>query len=1338
MSGKRGNYSNIIIYDEKRRYYYLAAQKNKPLLDDEVRALGITALDQTRRAVQHIYGDVASPNSEYSVVSPTSEAFKITESSTDKVKNFTVVGGGSLDHPAVLYAKGFYIFITGDMEYKEQRYTTENVDLNTISDKYKTLTPIPALTTPTTDRIDIVYLSLKFEEVTAAPGVDPDVYFDSGLKNPIVGTETANRLRAVFDVLVKEGWSSPVGKDIFNSPDFLGGISPDDSNPLDNVYKIPVAAIYRKAFQDVINEDEIVDLLTLYNKRVFSLEEISYRMLHGGYTEQDVLEKGLTGFNAQFPFAVVDEGAFATGLNEGLGSEAFNSNSVTPRIVDSTGNFFINGLMVGHDTGLVSYETGAVDLQDGEIIAQKQSVRNLYVGHGITGIPEAREYKDTVNIVARGETGVSAFEVTNYDGETGSQTAHIHAINQGQQQNFFYMDYKGRVGLNKFNPGWESPDAYWNANRYNDGLFGETGVNIILDVDGSARVKDHLYVGKDAYVERDLFGRTWKIPERLSTQEPALFGFTGIPQEAGFTGAVSTVIFKTGVAAVGETGLTGGHGYTGASFGQFESYDAEGNRLFTIGDLGDDYDRVVMTLYGTGTRFAYKSDFSFLKLPSGYDEVLAGDTISYDILLVGGIHVTGTVVLTVGGMPGVEEIRDDIINNPGFPNTYQRSFPYTYYNTNGTTETRIGEDFGSFIVEDPFGFSLGYDEHGRIVIKDIPEDPVNVELDTIVSFTVSRVANPSVSVTFTSFHFEGSGGYGGVLRDIKFAKLDLGEGAEAWLFNGDVYFNGNGKSNRVVFSPNVTFRDDVFVYGTFFADQVVYNAATTHNLNIRNNLTVGNAAEITNYLAVGKDSLSNLLNINDMQFFVKGNGMMYSLTLSTLDTTNDTFGDLYFRTPTYPGAYVRIGGSVTDPTNPFGIHIVDNRPGVDLDSESSFKDLALDYSDGNGNIGNINLIINGDITLNRGLVSKYLACGDVTEINTDYAFYCNGRAQINDVLEVKALRFIGAEAPEGSTDIQTPANVVVIDNNTEETHNNENILRTKKYTVTERIYLNNKRGSDTRLGYSGTALEQDYYDNIRSSATTVDPRGTFAYDSLSYSEEDFDVLSTDPGNTTGNEIVVQEVTNDAYKRYSFRRAIVATLGTLNIEWTGYAYDPTDTISGSVIQRYFFVSPYFRNRNGGTIIDWLPGSERFGDDNLIVKVNGSIIDDNTSSPEIFTLEKTLQLYVPREQWYQADAAPIAGKEDYRSFMLFYPYENVINNRNFLIFDKQLSGEFDSEWQIAVYPRLIKQQRLPFDQSAGSNQERMYQGEWDLDLVIFPPQIGRCANMVGDLYISYMQS
>ncbi|MBD3262254.1 MAG: hypothetical protein GF334_11430, partial [Candidatus Altiarchaeales archaeon] len=661
MAGQKGNYSNIIIYDERRRYYFLHPQRNRPLLDDEIRDMGIGLLDQARRSVQRIYGDVAAPLNQYasSAVS-TESAFKVVQA-TAPANNFTVTGGtaggDSLDHPSVLYAKGFYIFFTGDVDYKSQRYSSSSTDLDTVSDKYKTLTAIPSLTTPTTDRIDIVYMHLHFEEVTSVSGSDLDVYLDTGLDNPIIGRDTANRLRAVFDIRVYEGWDTttyPISEDIFNNAEFLGGISPNDSNPIENEYKIPIAVIYRHANQDNINTADIVDLLTLYNKRVPSLEEVGYRLRHGGYTQADVNELGYTGFQAQFPSAVVDEGAFATGLNQGIDTEALNTDVVTPRVLDNDGKFFMDALMVGHETGLVPFETGPEALHTGEVVARDQSLRSLYVGYekgytGTIGATGAREYRDNVSIYAKGESGTAGLSMTMMEGDTGSLMEYKEARTGHTIDNYQTTDYRGRLGINTMQPGWDGPDSKW----------GTSGINIVVDVNDSARVKKDLFVGDDAHFDGGVEGNTFSIPAQITDLNPAIFGNDEV---SGATGAISAVLVKRGIGVLGVTGVSQA-GYTGVA--GYECYDYNGQRLFTIGDLGPEFDRTVMSLYGVGYRESFTTDYSLLDLPAGLGAIQSGDVVAYDIERENGAHVTGSLTTTTNGLDAVEEVRDDIIYNSG-------------------------------------------------------------------------------------------------------------------------------------------------------------------------------------------------------------------------------------------------------------------------------------------------------------------------------------------------------------------------------------------------------------------------------------------------------------------------------------------------------------------------------------------------------------------------------------------------------------------------------------------------------------------------------------------------
>lgn len=1357
MSGKHGFYSDLIVYDERNRYYYLWAQKNKPLLDDEVRNMGIGLLDQVRRGIQNVYGEVASPNSyfknQYDLLSlNTIDSFKVRQAS-DTTKNFIVTGGVNVDRPAVLYAKGFYIFLTKDIEYKYQTYPSDNIDLNTQDkDDQKTLTPIPTITQPTSDRIDIVYVSLSFAEVTAATGTDLEVYRDSNLKNPIVGTETANRLRAVIDIKVLEDWTGPITSNIFNQEQggvkFVGAVSPD-GQPTDETFNIPIAAIYRTAYSDTIEDSQIVDLLALYNKRVCSLEELSYRISHGGYSADSISDQGLSGFTPKFPNGIIDESAFATGLNQGLGTEAFNSNSVTPRVLSNSGKFMMDGLIAGNDTGMIdsiNLATGPEGLNSGEIIARQISAQEIMIGFGETGITGMREYSDSLSVIHRGETGKNLVSITNFEGETGSQTFLAKAIQDGEVKNYVAIDYEGRMGVNTLSPGHQQPDPYWNTDRYNDGFMGATGVNTALEVNGTERVGDHLFVGKDAYIERNMFGRTWKLPGEVSRETPVLVGFTGIPQSSGVVDSAAIVMVKRGIAVCGETGVEA-YGYTGGQVA-IEAYDANGMRLFTIGDIGNTFDRDVKTLYGSSVNKAFMSANSFLILPSPYGSVIAGDSIHYEIRLEDSSVVTGDLVLTQDGWGGIEEIKANILSNVGFPADpaqgytgmpYTRLYTYDYYETDGSVSSATGMSYGCQIIEDPFGYTgLNGDQHGRIVVKDLVVGEDYIKLEDVQAFTVTRGSYDPIEVDFTGYHYYGSGGYGGDFLNIKFAKLDLGESSDGWLFNGDVYFNGNGLLNRVTFSPNVIFRDDVFVYGTIYANEQIFNFANIQNLYVRNNIRCDRKGFFKEGASFGEgaDVILETLRVSDDQLnlYIKGKGMANEVVLRGTDVESYLMGTLRFSNLKDSKVSATIGGTQGSESNPFGLHIIDNR---NVATTDKLKTFTIDFSDGRGNYSDVSVVVNGDISVGRYFKTEYLGVGPIDEINTDYRMQVNGRVLINDVLEVKALRFVGAEAPEGSSDIVNPSNISVIgriadSENGEEYQNNQIILREKKFTTTKRIYLDNSSG----LGQPGVIDPQSYYTNAiqayyNSPSDSIPAR--WAFDNVSYTEAQFNEIEVSL-DTSPDEIIVEDITISKYKKLRCERIRVATLGTLVIEWSGYVYDPSSMVpTSNAIQQYYFTSPYFRNRDGGINIDWYPENDRFGDDNFIVKVHADIIDSNATLPSIYTIDKSVGLYIPKSKWWQYATDP--DSNGYKSFSIFTPYENVIDDFNSVSFGKQNpNGADNAYWKMVLYPRLVKQRRV----SVGTNLEKIYTGEWSLDLCIVSEGVGKIANMVGKAYIGYYQS
>jgi hypothetical protein len=902
----------------------------------------------------------------------------------------------------------------------------------------------------------------------------------------------------------------------------------------------------------------------------------------------------------------------------------------------------------------------------------------------------------------------------------------------------------------------------------------------VQDVNGSIRLRDHVFADKDVYVNRDIFGQTWKIPAALSDKMPAMFGFTGIPS-GGYTGiqdSISALIFKRGIAVVGDTGVSA-YGYTGMGVaGQYECFDAQGQRMFTIGDLGNDFDRVIKSLYGVASRRSLTSSCSLLDINNGtfspdgtvivpatvsLGELQAGDVVDYDIVLENGDHVTGVVNIVSSGIAGVIQVKNHILANPGFLQVGNplRTDPYSrigfdYYDVSeGVTYfyPGAGNAFGVQVIEDPFGAAAHAGDptiplqDGKIILKDMPEDPVKVELDQVAHFTVNRALNPSVDISFVPGAYYGAVEYGGTLSNIKFAKLDLGEGADGWLFNGDVYFNGNGFMNRVTFSPNVIFRNDVFVYGTLFADQQFFNFANVLNLLVRNNMTVLKRAEIILGLGLGDGSLAALTDFQadeirypDLLLYANGKIMSKSIEILDYGTVNTTLGSLYQTSTGDAGkVYAQIGGTIDGTSTPYGIHLVDDRA---IDSDKKFKEVVVDAQDSFGNFNDVLLRVKGALVTDNYFISNFLGVGDIQTIDTDYKFQVSGNAIISDTLTVKELKFSGTSAPEGSPDIVTPVNISVISSNVspaadptgnhEAFDNNATILRDKKFTSYKRIDLNNDNWLGSRLsGESGT----NYYNYFIVADDAVKAR--WARDNVSYTETQFEgVVSASP---TDDSIVVNNVPA-AYRRYSCERIKLCSLGTITAVWNGFISDPGAGTRGLEITKYEFSSPYFRSSSGTSTINWLPGTSRSGDDNFIAHVEGSFVDAGTGIPNIYTIEKTLGIYVPLSTWWYAKFDEDALHTGFKSVVLYQPYENIVSGidpgpTNNLIFPVtvQSTGAVDSNWRVALYPRLVSQSRSP----GAVNYEQLYTGTWDLDLVLLPEKVGTSANLIGRAYISFVQ-
>jgi len=1352
-------YSNIIVYDERKRYYYLWQRMNKPLLDDEVRNMQLSLVDQMRRSVQGLAGDVAVPIAPYArsqdPVNPDSTIlryFRVTQKGPSGTANdFTVIGGSGIDDPAVMFVKGFYVFLTGDIDYTDQN------DSGTLVDPAFTETPIPDLSTPTSDRVDVVYVDFSFGEVSPTLGANASEYTDTNLRNPIVGTETGNRLRAIFDIRVWEDYpnkeadgsartsslSAPYFRqNIFTNSDFLGSIDLTDpeANP---IYKqhflVPIAVLNRQAGIASITQDQIIDLLDLYDKRVLSTDEVSYRIHHGGYGETAVYELSLAPeFVPRFPNAVIDESAFATGLNQGFNTEAFNTDSVTPRVVQNEGRFNMGALLIGGETGPVTYPisalTGAEQLHRGELLANELSTKSLAVGfdRGVTG---AREYVDRVSVEMQGVTATAVgIRVQNSTGETGTLNALLRGQSLGDTGNYVSVDYLGRMGINTTEPGWSGPNMIWNDTDSS---------NIVFDVDDSGKVRANLFIDGKLFVLGYVYGPSWQVPPYVSPETPAIFGFTGLVNNyngaiptyhKGITGRAAFYI-RPGMAVVGDTGIPG---YTG-TFGFYECFDGNGDRVFTIGSLGDDFDRVVKTLYGTGQRVLFYTSYSFKYLPDGYDEISTGDIVSIQGFDFEGTPIMDSMTVTATvGITGAYEVSQWIQGL--FANT-KVIVQLDPYDEDRPITTRYGND-------------------GKLIISDLEDN----SLLEITSFTVDRALLDPIEIPLVKSKWYGSGLYGGDLLNLKFAKLDLGEAADAWLFNGDVFFNGNGYLNRVTFSPNVIFRDDVFVYGNFIADTTTFNGAKINALTVNISLKVDGRAAIHDHLVVGYplDQAFNafcgdVINYNKLAVLVNGdvraNGF-YALPEENVDPKE--FGTLAVRTRYYKTKLsLEINGTYGSSSNPLGWHLIDNRPGVVIDGDSSLNTIVIDYSNGRGTFGNVLLNVKGDIVADNSILTKHLSVGTaLTEANTDYSIYVEGDSVFKGTVTVDNLKFSGAQSASGS-EITTPANVIVYQIGKEYIIPPVgDILRTKKLSHSNKTILNNAG----KLG--GVLL--DVGDDPKVPPTTWTPNpdeARFAHDTLSYANAQYV--------GTSNQIITTTDINKKSDPKLWRRytdcILLANLGTLRIQWVGYAVmaiggddfvisnSDSNRIPSNVIQSYEFESPYFTNRAGGSTINWMPG-KRFGDENLIAHVQVDLVGTHPGQfcgsagkiyvPDIYSTNSPVSIYVPMDSWerFCVNENILSGTTAGYSYLLYYKHEKAINNFTRITLARK-TGDTNSPygpayetWYIGIMPRINNQKRISY---ANSNTDKLFIGEWDLDLIMYPEAIGRCSNMIGQMYVSYMQ-
>ena len=487
----KGKYTNFNNFSLKKRFYLMQAQRNTPLLDEEVRELSQTSVLLTNWLARNSYGELAVLSYKFSekdgVTNFRNLGFRCgpvnpaNPQDSANSGNFKIFGGnnsnGLNDFPAVMYIKGWYAFLSSDILYSEQNgdpdqgcdtvikeYPSEVIPSLSSSidqklryalrnDTFTKMSPA-AISSGYVGQKDVVYVEITFDEVTSSG--NSEEYVDPSLKDPVVASNTANRVRASMSFLVKEKWTGSTNGSIFEDPFFQSGTYDTGVSYV----RAPISLITRTT-NSLLVEGDFQDLLDLHDKRVYPSEEITHRLRHGGYTPRDVLaERALP--------SDVDERWGATGLNEGLATEAYNSSSVTPRVLSKTSDFRIQSLAVAGITGpagMTGYagtiQPDANGLIPGEVTTDKSFSDKTFVrGNDLTTIEKARDMlQDTMIVMdATGLTGHAGQTWHTSDKKVGDPTV---ATKASAWQQVFHengdpngnivseLDYKGRLALGK-------------------------------------------------------------------------------------------------------------------------------------------------------------------------------------------------------------------------------------------------------------------------------------------------------------------------------------------------------------------------------------------------------------------------------------------------------------------------------------------------------------------------------------------------------------------------------------------------------------------------------------------------------------------------------------------------------------------------------------------------------------------------------------------------------------------------------------------------------------------------------------------------------------------------
>jgi hypothetical protein len=529
----KGKYTSFNTVSLKKRYFLMQAQRNTPLLDSEVRELSQTSVLLTKWLARNSFGDLAVLDYTFSEkdgsVNHRNLGFRCgpvnptTPYAPENSGNFRIFGGnngnGNNDYPAAMYIKGWYAFLNSDILYNDQNsdiekgcdpivkeYPTEVIPTSISPDSEKQKFAIrhdaftqesPAtVSSGTPGQKDVVYVEITFDEVTST-GAGQE-YVDPSLKDPVVGSNTANRVRASMSFIVKENWTGFTDASIFQDPFFQSGTYDTGVSYI----RAPISLITRTVNNYLLSEN-FSDLLTIHDKRVYPPKEITHRLKHGGYTQMDVTAGRATQDQ-------VDERWEAQGKDEGIATEAYNTSSVTPRVLSKTSDFRMQSLAVAGVTGAQG-ETGFLGtiqpdpdgLLPGEITSHQNFAEKSFLrGNDLTTIERARELSnkaievmDVTGTTGPGNIWHTSDKKVGAPGVTTKGSAWQQEYHEGGSPDGVVvaeLDYKGDLALGK---------AVQGASGYQLDVAGRSSFDSNMDMRGDLlQVWNDLGVSGTAFI----------------------------------------------------------------------------------------------------------------------------------------------------------------------------------------------------------------------------------------------------------------------------------------------------------------------------------------------------------------------------------------------------------------------------------------------------------------------------------------------------------------------------------------------------------------------------------------------------------------------------------------------------------------------------------------------------------------------------------------------------------------------------------------------------------------------------------------------------------------------